>query len=178
MYDIDNNGFLDKNDFDCLAVKNTIMEGKGSWDEAKYKKNKEVMKDLWDQIAEIADFDKDGHVTVNEFQSALQSCCMGKEYKDLPWAFRAFIETTFSSVDQDGDGSVGLEEYRYDCVSRMAYSSVDDLDSAFNKMLTDSDRKEGGITLARYKELYAQFLGNPDEGCSACYLFGPLPPIE
>ena len=24
----------------------------------RYKKNKEVMKDLWDQIAEIADFDK------------------------------------------------------------------------------------------------------------------------
>merc|ERR1711997_1062956 len=69
MYDIDGSGSLDKNDFDCLAVKNTIMEGKGSWDEAKYKKNKEVMKDLWDQIAEIADFDKDGHVTVNEFQS-------------------------------------------------------------------------------------------------------------
>ena len=32
MYDIDNNGVLDKTDFECLAVKNTIMEGKGAWE--------------------------------------------------------------------------------------------------------------------------------------------------
>ena len=32
MYDIDNNGVLDKTDFEHLAVKNTIMEGKGKWD--------------------------------------------------------------------------------------------------------------------------------------------------
>ena len=36
MYDIDNNGHLDKNDFDCLAVKNTIMEGKGAWNEERW----------------------------------------------------------------------------------------------------------------------------------------------
>merc|ERR1711955_159351 len=31
MYDIDNNGFLDKNDFECLAVRNTVIETKGKW---------------------------------------------------------------------------------------------------------------------------------------------------
>ena len=31
MYDLDNNGYLNKNDFDCLAVKFTVMEGKGEW---------------------------------------------------------------------------------------------------------------------------------------------------
>lgn len=178
MYDIDNNGYLDKNDFDCLAVKNTIMEGKGKWDEDRYLKNKEVMSDLWNQIADLADFDKDGHVTVDEFQSALQTACIGKSYAQLPFPFKAFIESNFSSVDQDGDGCVGLEEYRYDCVSRMAYPSIEDLDEAFNKMLNDKDKKEGGITLARYQELYAQFLGNPDQNASACYLFGPLPLIQ
>ena len=30
MYDIDNNGFLDKNDFECLAVRNTVIETKVS----------------------------------------------------------------------------------------------------------------------------------------------------
>ena len=33
MYDLDNNGFLNKNDFDCLAVKFTAMEGRGTWNE-------------------------------------------------------------------------------------------------------------------------------------------------
>jgi len=178
MYDIDNNGYLDKNDFDCLAVKNTIMEGKGSWDEEKYKKNKEVMKDLWDQIAEIADFDKNGEVDTGEFINGVETACKGKIYDQFPQAFKFFIESSFRTLDADGDGCVGLEEYRYDCVSRMAYASVNDLNEAYEKILNDADKKEGGITLERYKELYAQFLGNPDPTCSACYLFGPLPPIE
>ena len=58
MYDIDNNGFLDKNDFECLAVRNTIIESKGKWDDAKFAKNKEVMANLWNEIAELADFNK------------------------------------------------------------------------------------------------------------------------
>jgi len=32
MYDYDGNGVLDQNDFECLAVRNTILEGKGDWD--------------------------------------------------------------------------------------------------------------------------------------------------
>ena len=35
MYDYDGNGVLDQNDFECLAVRNTIMEGKGDWDPMK-----------------------------------------------------------------------------------------------------------------------------------------------
>ena len=58
MYDIDNNGFLDKNDFECLAVRNTIIESKGKGDDAKFAKNKEIMANLWNEIAELADFNK------------------------------------------------------------------------------------------------------------------------
>ena len=49
---------LDKNDFECLAVRNTVIEGKGAWDEAKYKANSEIMAKLWNEIADLADFDK------------------------------------------------------------------------------------------------------------------------
>ena len=58
MYDIDGNGALDKSDFECLAVRNTVIEGKGNWDEAVFKKNQEVMANLWNEIAELADFNK------------------------------------------------------------------------------------------------------------------------
>merc|ERR1712011_8256 len=67
MYDIDNNGFLDKNDFECLAVRNTVIETKGKWDEGVYKKNQEIMANLWNEIADLADFNKDGEVSVEEF---------------------------------------------------------------------------------------------------------------
>jgi hypothetical protein len=51
------------------------------------------------------------------------------------------------------------------------------LDASYEKLLNDADKKAGGITLPRYQELYAQFIGNPDEKCNACHLFGPLPEL-
>ena len=72
-----------------------------------------------------------------------------------------------------GDGSIGLEEFRLDCVSRMAYPTIEFLDNSFKAIA------EGGtLTLARYQELYAEFMSNPDEGCVACNLFGPLPVLD
>jgi len=174
MYDIDNNGFLDKNDFECLAVRNTVIEGKGNWDEATFKKNQEIMANLWNEIADLADFNKDNEVSGDEFAKAIQNNCVGKAYVDFPPAFKSFVTSVFKSIDIDGDGSVGLTEFRVDCVNRMAYKTIGELDAAYEKLLNDEDKKAGGITLERYQELYAQFIGNPDETCNACFLFGPL----
>merc|ERR1711936_69636 len=144
MYDYDNNGVLDRNDFECLAVRNTIMEGNGAWDKEKYDKNKTVMINLWNQIAEIADFDKNGEVDADEFMGGVETACKGKVFADLPEAFKFFIEGQFRTIDVDGDGSIGLEEFRLDCVSRMAYPSIEVLDNAFKSI------SEGGtLTLAR-----------------------------
>jgi len=178
MYDIDNNGFLDKNDFECLAVRNTVIEGKGNWDEATFKKNQEVMANLWNEIAELADFNKDGEISTDEFRKAIDVAAKGKTFVGLPPAFKFFIENQFRTLDVDGDGSVGLTEFRVDCVNRMAYKTIGELDAAYEKLLNDDDKKAGGITLERYQELYAQFIGNPDETCNACFLFGPLEVIE
>jgi hypothetical protein len=178
MYDIDNNGFLDKNDFECLAVRNTVIEGKGNWDEATFKKNQEIMANLWNEIADLADFNKDNEVSGDEFAKAIQNNCVGKAYVDFPPAFKSFVTSVFKSIDIDGDGSVGLTEFRVDCVNRMAYKTIGELDAAYEKLLNDEDKKAGGITLERYQELYAQFIGNPDETCNACFLFGPLEVIS
>merc|ERR1712117_337847 len=178
MYDIDNNGFLDKNDFECLAVRNTVIETKGKWCENVYKKNQEIMANLWNEIADLADFNKDGEVSVEEFKKGIEMSCKGKNYADFPQAFKFFIDSSFRTIDVDGDGTVGLDEYRSDCVKRMAYKSIKDLDEAYEKLLNDADKKAGGITLERYQERYAHFIGNPDETCNGCFLFGPLEVIE
>merc|ERR1711884_322700 len=101
MYDIDGNGALDKNDFECLAVRNTVIEGKGDWNEATFKKNQEVMANLWNEIAELADFNKDGEVSTEEFTKGIEMSCKGKAFADLPTAFKFFIDAQFRTIDVD-----------------------------------------------------------------------------
>ena len=121
LYDLDNNGFLNKNDFDCLAVKFTVMEGRGEWTEKSFTQYSMIMSDLWDQIADIADLNKvrkikiecqqlfftflsfkDGAVTVEEFQTSVKNVCQGKEYDDLPSSFKQWIVAMFNTIDTDG----------------------------------------------------------------------------
>merc|ERR1712002_109560 len=173
LYDIDNNGVLDKNDFKCLAVRNTIVETKGDFPAERFAANAKVMDDLWNEIAQLADFDKNGEVDVDEFKKAVHDNCVGKDYASFPPAFKVFIENQFKAIDINSDGSVGLDEYRQDVITRAAFMDVAEIDNAYNAMVTDADKSAGGITLDRYKELYAQFLGSKDE-TPAKYLFGPL----
>jgi len=173
MYDIDNNGVLDKNDFKCLAVRNTILEAKGDFPAPLFASNCKVMDDLWNEIALLADFDKNGEVDVEEFKAAVQVNCVGKNYAQFPPMFKAFIDEMFKSVDIDGDGTIGLNEYRQDVITRGAYTDIAEIDNAYNKLVNDADKAAGGINLKRYEELYAQFIGAKEEG-PFMYLFGPL----
>ncbi|XP_037080810.1 sarcoplasmic calcium-binding protein 1-like isoform X2 [Pollicipes pollicipes] len=174
MYDIDNNGYLDKNDFECLAVRTTVIESKGDFTPEKYEDNRKVMRNLWNEIADLADFNKDGMVTVDEFKAAVKKVCVGKNYAEFPQALKAFVNKIFDSIDLNGDGLIGIEEYRVDCCSRQAYSDLKELDEGYTKLCSDEDKKKGGIDIKRFQELYAQFIGNPDETIGAVYLFGPL----
>lgn len=56
--DIDSNGYLDERDFFCLALRATIIEGKGQFSQARLQEYQHVMLSLWEEIAELADFNK------------------------------------------------------------------------------------------------------------------------
>lgn len=56
--DIDNNGFLDSNDFECMAVRACIIEGKGEFNPSRLAEYRHIMHSLWDEISDLADFDK------------------------------------------------------------------------------------------------------------------------
>merc|ERR1712002_1187797 len=173
LYDIDNNGVLDKNDFKCLAVRNTLLENSGNFPTDRFQANCKVMENLWNEIAELADFDKNGEVDVDEFKKAVQDNCVGKSYDSFPPMFRVFIENQFRSIDVNGDGLIGVDEYRLDVITRMAFMDIKEIDDAYDKLVTDADKAAGGIGLKRYCELYGQFIGSKDEG-PFMYLFGPI----
>merc|ERR1712121_410018 len=84
LYDIDNNGVLDKNDFKCLAVRNTIVETKGDFPIERFNANLKVMENLWNEIAELADFDKNGEVDVDEFKKSCPGQLCRQELRLFP----------------------------------------------------------------------------------------------
>lgn len=51
---------------------------------------------------------------------------------------KAFIEANFKMLDINGDGVVSAEEYRYNCITRIAVDDIQVVDEAFNKMLNVS----------------------------------------
>lgn len=175
LYDIDNNGYLDKHDFECLALRQTIVEGKGAYCKDKHERNKEIMLGLWNEIADLADFNKDGHVTVEEFKQAVQNLCVGKIFEEFPQAFKHAISCKFATADANGDGLVSLDEFRLECIKRQAFRNLDEIDECYEKILKDEDRVRGGITISRYQELFAEFIGCPNDFAQGVYLFGPLP---
>lgn len=173
MYDIDNNGFLDQKDFDCMALRATIIEGKGDYSEARLADYQKVMRNLWTELSDLADFDRDGRITTEEFKDAVRKTCVGKKYGEFPQAMKAFIDSNFTLMDINSDGVIGIEEFRYNAIQRLATDNIKIVDDAFNNLLNDNDKKAGGMTLARYQDLYAEYMGN-SEFNNACFLFGPL----
>nr|XP_027217852.1 sarcoplasmic calcium-binding protein, beta chain-like [Penaeus vannamei] len=174
MYDIDNNGFLDKNDFDCLAVRVTLIEGHGEFSPDTFASNQKIMTNLWNEIAELADFNKDGEVSVESFKAAVYHSLSRLSF----YFFLSPVYHSLSSSTLPGDGLVGVDEYRLDCITRAAFADVKEIDDAFDKLCTAEDKKAGGINKTRYQELYAEFISNTDENCNACYLFGPLKVVQ
>lgn len=51
--------------------------------------------------------EQDEEVSVEEFKAAVQKVCVGKAYAEFPLGFRSFIESSYKTVDVDGN-SKGL----------------------------------------------------------------------
>merc|ERR1712236_6441 len=106
LYDIDNNGVLDKNDFKCLAVRNTIVETKGDFPVERFNVNAKVMENLWNEIAELADFDKNGEVDVDEFRLDVITRMAFQDIKEIDDAYDKLV----TDADKAASG-IGLKRY-------------------------------------------------------------------
>lgn len=99
-----------------MALKMTLIEGKGEFNYNRYQENLHIMLSLWEEIAELADFNKvefgshspqtDGIVTIEEFKEAVQRSCVGRPYHDFPQAMKMFIDSHFKLIDLNGELSL------------------------------------------------------------------------
>ena len=84
--DIDNNGFLDSNDFECMALRACIIEGRGDCNPAKLAEYQHIMRSLWDEISDLADFDKVRY---------LKSCALTVSHAQFEFRFNYELRVIF-----------------------------------------------------------------------------------
>lgn len=71
---------------------------------------------------------------------------------------KAFIEANFKMVDLNGDGIISGEEFRYNCITRIAVDDIKVVDEAFNRLMNVSGQRM-----------------NPASSSSSCVCFPRLP---
>lgn len=57
---------------------------------------------------------------------------------NLVQTMKAFIEANFKMVDLNGDGIISGEEFRYNCITRIAVDDIKVVDEAFNRLMNVS----------------------------------------
>lgn len=57
---------------------------------------------------------------------------------DYLQAMKAFIDAHYQMMDINADGLVSIEEYRYNCITRIALDDIKQVDDSYNQLVSVS----------------------------------------
>jgi hypothetical protein len=168
-WDRDGNGFLEEADF--VKGADRLGEAFGhAEDSPQRRRMRDLCLDLWQQMARIADFDRNGRITPEEYGRAFSELVLVK-----PGAFDAaytpVIDALTAMADHDGDGKLDQQEYRAWFVSAFGLSEHD-ADTAFDKVDSDHD---GHVTRSEMVAAIHDYYFSDDPEAPGNWLLGPPP---
>lgn len=170
-WDRNGNGALEKDDF--LQGADRLGEAFGySEDSPQRRRMRDLCLELWQRMAEVADFDRNGRISPEEYGKAF-----GKLVLEEPGAFDAayvpVIDALTAMADHDGDGKLDREEYRAWFVTAFGVGEHD-VDVAFDKIDTDDD---GHVTRSEMVTAIRDYYFSDDPEVPGNWLLGP-PPVS
>ncbi|CAG4942933.1 unnamed protein product [Parnassius apollo] len=163
FFDTNSSGSVDKKDFELAAQKISQLRG---WKEgdAKYKETLDSLLKIWDGLQSVADSDKNGEVTADEWVS------MWEAYAKNPSSAQdwqnQYCKFTFNLEDATGDGSIDSEEFS--SVYASFGLSKDDAVLAFQKLA----RGKSSITWPEFQELWKEYFVTEDPNAPGNFIFG------
>ncbi|MFJ8825265.1 EF-hand domain-containing protein [Streptomyces sp. NPDC102467] len=167
-YDTDQNGVIEKADFD-LAAQRMGKEFGHKPNSPQQRQLNEQLTRLWEVLAEIADTDHDGRITEDEYKNAFRTKVITSP-EAFDKMYRPFIQALINVVDSDKDGKVDQQEhvrwYR-------ALMNVPEKDSqeAFSRLDEDGD---GYLTREEILKSVRDFYFNDDPTAPGNMLLGPI----
>ncbi|MFI9122187.1 EF-hand domain-containing protein [Streptomyces bikiniensis] len=162
-FDADDNGYLDRSDFQALAERWRALPRVRPGSELAARVDA-VMLGWWDLLATHVDADGDGRVDLDEILAMVDLLPTMRE------VVAATAETVFDAVDENGDGRISSAEHRR-LVDTWHGGSVDVAD-VFDRLDQDGD---GYLDRPEFTELWIQFWISDDPAEPGNHLCGPVP---
>ncbi|XP_045537286.1 calexcitin-2-like [Papilio machaon] len=163
FFDKDASGAVEKKDFEQAAVNISNSRGWKQGD-AKYKETFDTLLKVWSDLESVADADKDGAVTVDEW------IAMWDAFAQNPSSAHAwqsqYCKFIFQLQDATSDGAIDSEEFSSVCVS--FGGSKDQAVTAFQKM----SKGKSTISWAEFQELWREFFAAEDPSAPGNFIFG------
>ena len=108
VYDYDDNGFIEKADFEAVAENFAKARELPTESEAR-QKIKELYLGIWAELENVADEDRDGRVSFSELLAYLDK--LTHDPALFHQQVMVLSELLFELLDSDGDGSITFQEY-------------------------------------------------------------------
>ncbi|CAG4942936.1 unnamed protein product [Parnassius apollo] len=163
FFDTDSSGSVERNDFELAAENIGKLRGWKSSD-VKYKETLNSLLKIWEGIQSVADADKDGKVTADEWLS------MWEAYANNPtlasdWQ-KQYCKFMFELEDTGGDGTIDSEEFSsvYESFGLLKEDAV----SAF-KMISGG---KSTVSWTEFQDLWNQYFTSDDPKDPGNFIFG------
>ncbi|KAG6454346.1 calexcitin-2-like [Manduca sexta] len=163
FFDVDRNGYVDKNDFQVAAGTIATLRGWKQGDTT-YNLLEENLLAIWTGLQGHADKDNDGKVSQDEWIQLWDDFAKNpessKEWQDL------LCRCIFQIEDSSNDGSIDCEEFS----SVHASFGLDKQESidAFKKMAAGKE----SITWPEFQELWKEYFITEDKDAPGNFIFG------
>lgn len=161
FFDTDGSGNIEKDDFTAAIERISKTRGWKAGDE-KYKYVEETLYKIWSGIQEVADADKDGQVSQDEWISMWDKFANNEAFE---WQ-NLYCKFAFTIEDASSDGSINAEEFSSVYVSFGL--DKDEAVKAFEKMA----KGKSEVTWPEFQVLWKEYFSSEDVNAAGNYIFG------
>lgn len=169
-HDHDNNGFLQRHDFERSAVRMAEEFGHGPESPAR-QRLVEISLGLWEHLRKVADLDADGRISLAEYKAAFAAGLL-ETPESFDQGYVPYINAVMDVVDQDRDGKLTVsDEIRW--MGSLMRVPEQDAREGFHRIDKDND---GFITVSDLVESIRGYYFDVSPDAPGHWLLGPLDP--
>lgn len=168
VLDINRDGYIDRVDYTGRVDRLARLSGWTTGSPA-YVRNLGRALDEWESLAESADTDGDGRVSLDDYLA--YGDIFLDDLQAVRWYARGDAQLLFEAMDTDGDGKLTKEEYQRYLVACGTDASA--ASTFFAHADLDGD---GMITRQEMAHAVEEFILSEDRSAPGNFLFGPLDP--